>query len=301
MSEQVTVATVGAPASRVVIDAPAATEKPPVDATGAGTATPAVGNSPADDAGAPGQDSQDQNLGRAFARLAKKDQALRNRETQVASEAAQVKAVRDAITLARDKKDPTALLELGGITPTELTDILINLGKEPSEADRLAKLEAARAEDAKKAEDAHKADEQRKLDAAILSYKGQLTDAAKAGGDKYELTLAEGDDGVDLAFHIVDENYKVHGKVLPLEEALAMAESHYDAKAKRYLSTKKYGANKPAASGDGNSARADTAPDTLTNNHVSGAPPAIRRTALSREESLSEAARLMESRGWGKR
>lgn len=302
-SEQINVATVGAPAAKVVIDAPAPqADKAPVDATGA-VAQPKPGDPPAAKPGEvpPGQDNQDPNLSRAFAALARKDQALRNREQQVTGRAAQLQAIENAIVHAREKRDPTPLLELANIAPGELTDILIKLGQEPSEADRLARLEAARTEDEKKAKDAEAKDADAKLQATIASYKGRLAEVAKAGGEKFEATLAEGDDGVDLAFHIVDEHWKANGKVLPLEEALAMAESHFDAKAKKLLSTKKYGAFNPAASGDGTGARADHAPDTLTNNHVSGAPPSERKPPLTRDQSLAEAARLMESRGWGKR
>lgn len=300
MSEEINVSTVGPAPSKIVIDAPAAAAAKPDPVDGAGTATKP--DAPKPDGEVPaGQDAKDPNLGRAFAALAKKDAALRNREQQVSAEGAQVKAVREAIIHARDKKDPTPLLELAGISPGELTDLLIKLGQEPAEGDRIAALEAKLANDEKAKRDADAKAEEAKLQATVAAYKGRLADVAKAAGDKFEATLAEGDDGIDLAFHVVDEHWKAHGKVLPLEEALALAESHYDAKAKKLLSTKKYGSSSPAASSEGTSARADHAPDTLTNNHVSGAPPSEKRPALTRDQSLAEAARLMESRGWGKR
>jgi hypothetical protein len=301
VSEQITVATVGAAPSKVVVDK---ASPEPVDATGAGSsaksADPPV--APKTDGEVPaGQDSKDPNLGRAFAALARKDQALRNREQQVQQQATQVKAVSDAIQHARDKRDPTALLELAGITPGELTDLLLAVGKEPTEADRLAKLEAARVADEKAAADARTKADAAALERTVVAFKAKMTEVAKAAGDKFELTISKGDDGIDLAYEIVRQTYETDGKVLPLEEALAKAEGHYDSEAKQYLSTKKYGASTPAASSDGTGARASNAPDTLTNNHVSGGPPAVKRPALTREESISEAARLMESRGWGKR
>lgn len=302
MSEQINVATVGAPASKIVLDAPKPDVAPAVDATGAGPAVVPAGDAPKPDGEVPaGQDAKDPNLGRAFAALARKDQALRNREDQVKKEAETVKSVREALETARSKKDPTALLELAGITPGELTDLLIALGKEPSESERLAALEAARTNDAKERETAALQAESELLEQTKAGYKAKTAEIAKAAGDKFELTLAKGDEGIDLAFEIVDAHYGKTGKVLPIEEALAMAEGHYDADAKKYLNTKKYGANRPAASSESNGARADSAPDTLTNNHVSGGPPAIKRGNLTRDESLAEAARLMESRGWGKR
>jgi hypothetical protein len=302
VSEQINVATVGAPASKVVLDAPKPDVAPAVDATGAAAAVVPVVEPPKVDGEIPaGQDSKDTNLGRAFAALARKDQAIRNREDQVKKEAESVKSVREALETARSKKDPTALLELAGITPGELTDLLIALGKEPTEADRLAALEAARTNDAKERETATEREETERLEQTKVAFKAKMANDAKAAGDKFELTLAKSDEGIDLAFEIVDAHYGKTGKVLPIEEALAMAESHYDAEAKKFLSTKKYGQNRPAASSESNGARADNAPDTLTNNHVSGGPPAIKRVNLTREESLSEAARLMESRGWGKR
>lgn len=302
MSEQINVATVGAPATKIVVDAPPKPSAEPVDATGAPKSDAAGGSATAAPAAVvpPGQDAKDPNLGRAFAALAKKDEAIRNREKQVAEEGKQVKAVRDALETARSKKDPTALLELAGITPGELTDLLIALGKEPSEADRLAALEAARKADETKAATAAEQAEEAALQAQVRAYQANLATVAKGAPDKFELTLAKGADGIDLAWSIVDEEYRTKGRVMPYEEALSLAEGHYDSEAKQYLSTKKYGAGKPQSSSESTGARADTAPDVLTNNHVSGGPPAIKRTNLTRNESLAEAARLMESRGWGK-
>lgn len=292
MSEPISVATVGPAATKVVVDAPAPTPVPaPVD-------TPAP---KPDDAVPPGQDAKDPNLGRAFAALARKDEALRNRESQVKKESERVKALDAALETARSKKDPVALLQLAGIEPSELTDILIALGREPSEADRIAALEAARKGDADKAEKDSIAAEAAQLEAAKTNFRGVLASSAKSAGDKFELTLAHGDDGIDLAFECVDAHWNTTGKVLPIEEALALAESHYDAEAKKLLSTKKYGQNRPATSSESTGARADNAPDTLTNNHVSGGPPADKRVPLTRDQSIAAAAALMESRGWGKR
>jgi hypothetical protein len=303
--EAITVVTAGAPAAKVVLDAPKPDVAPAVDATGANSALKPPEPAKIDGGDVPpGQDAKDPNLGRAFAALARKDQALRNREDQVKKESAEVKDVRDAITTLRTSKDPAALvrlLELGNVEPGELTDLLISLGKTPSEADRLAALEAARVNDAKVAEEAAIKAETETLARTVVAFKAKIGADAKALGDKFELTLAHGDEGIDLAYECVNAHYENTGKVMPIEEALAKAESHYDAEAKKFLGTKKYGQNRPATSSESTGARADSAPDTLTNNHVSGGPPAVKRVNLTRDESLAEAARLMESRGWGKR
>lgn len=300
MDSPISIATVGVTPSKVVIDAPARSTEP-VDATGATPAPvvpakvePAVVEVPA------GKDAQDPNLGRAFAALARKDQALRNREDQVKAEGVAVKAIRDALETARTKKDPTALLELADISPSELTDLLIRLGQTPSEADRLAALEQARKDDASAAQSASDKAEKAKLDEQVEAYRSRLADAAKAAGDKFELTLAQGAEGMDLAWQLVDQEYAATKRVMPYEEALSLAEAHYDEEAKKLLTTKKYGRATPTASSESTGARADSAPDVLTNNHVSGGPPAVKRTNLTRAESLAEAARLMESRGWNK-
>jgi hypothetical protein len=303
VSEQITVATVGAPASKITLDAPKPDVAPAVDATGAGAALKPTDAKPDDAAVPPGQDAKDPNLGRAFAALARKDQALRNREEQVKKEAEQVKGVRDVYEAARSKKPEAiaALLESLEVSPSELTDLLLALGREPSESDRLAALEAARVADQKASEEAGVKAEAEALAQTVANFKVVLGREAARAADKFELTIAHGDEGIDLAYECVNEHYTKTGKVLPMEEALALAEGHYDAEAKKVLSTKKYGSNRPAASSESNGARADSAPDTLTNNHVSGGPPAIKRVNLTREESIAEAARLMEARGWGKR
>jgi hypothetical protein len=301
VSEPITVATVGVQPSKLVLDAPKPDVAPPVDATGAGGTKV---DPPKPDGEVPaGQDAKDPNLGRAFAALARKDQALRNREDQVKKEAAELKAIRDIQAAARSKSPEAvaALLESLEIAPGELTDILLALGKTPSEADRLAALEAARVSDKEAADKAAERSELEKLEATKVAFKGKLGEIAKAAGDKFELTLAHEAEGIDLAFEIVDAHYGKTGKVLPIEEALALAEGHYDAEAKKLLGTKKYGQNKPATSSESTGARANSAAETLTNNHVSGGPPAQPRVNLTREESIAAAAALMESRGWGKR
>lgn len=322
MSEQITVATT-THQPKVVIDPPVKADAPQGSPGEGGPHTPvAAGSTPApatspegEPKPADGADVEDKNLGRAFARLAKKDKALQVREAQIKTEGEQLRAVRDALATAKSKKDLIPLLELAGVDPAELTDILVSYGKEPSEAERIDALERQREADDKKRRDDESAATERAeaahLQATVAAFKGKLTDAAKAGGDKYELTLLKGDDGIDLAFEVVNAHYEKTvvkdaqgrvirpGQVLPFDEALALAEGHYETEAKRFAGSKKFGAKPQPSSEQGGASSTQHAPaETLTNNHASGAPPTEPRRNLTRAQSIAASVEFLKSKGW---
>lgn len=139
------------------------------------------------------------------------------------------------------------------------------------------------------AEDAQK--QQQAEQQAIGEFKSQIKKEVEADKDSYELLLAEGDEGIDLVYNVIDAHYQETGKVLAKKDAAKFVEAELLeelskstklSKVKKLLEAE---VQKTQASGK------KPASPTLTNSMAQAQSSGKR--FLSDEESRKEAAKLI--------
>lgn len=196
-----------------------------------GAAPPAEGGPPT----APAQAAPpvvDEAKAKEFARLARAEKIIREREAKAAKLQAEIDARAKSFAEREElaKRDPFAFLAASGLTYEQLTELAIKQKPQATsaEAKRIAELEQWKADQEAKAradqEAAQKAAEAR-IVAAEERYREGLRDLAKS--DAYRAVHVVGDDAIDVAWHVVVEHFNATGEALSREAALQKVEDHY--------------------------------------------------------------------------
>jgi hypothetical protein len=231
-----------------------------------------------------------------LAAIARQEKELRAKEAALNERIAKIdkleKLMQDAPT------NPLAYLEAAGLDFGKVQDFVVN-GKAPTSETKLelqvksmqAELEKFRAANEAKEKQLQQLAAQR----AVAEYREKLGASAKAAADKFDLVLAEGDEGIDLAVEITERYYQETGQILPMNEALTAAEEHFEKRAERVLLTSKKVkaklspvAPKPAAPQAASESGPTRAAPTLTNAQAaSGVPP---RAKIQTDDEVRRAA-----------
>lgn len=191
---------------------------------------------------APGADAvpDEPKFARQFAALAKREADAARREKEFADREKKAAALEEK--LSKFKQSPHLLLQETGLTMQQLLDAVLNEGKPPTveEELRAVKETLAKQEEERRAEAARlSAAESRNI---VESFNARVTDAVKAGGDKFELVNARGD--YALVHAVIEQHFedtKASGKpvLLTAEQAAEMVENHLTREAERFLVAKK--------------------------------------------------------------
>lgn len=270
------------PIEETVITAttPAATASPPVEPVDTPPApTPVNPNDPATPLADTAPETPDAKAGegkpeeqppatapdpKAAARFA----ALARREKEITAKAAEWKpkfeaAERFEAARAKVKEDPYAALDALGLNLQDLVDAAIHHNKPETVEDRVARLEAERAEAAK----ARESSSAQAVEETISRYKQTVSAFVDADPEAYELIVARRAHG--LVFDVIEEHYKATGQVLPNAQAADMVENHLLEEARSMLKLKKLSNGAPVA-----------APAVASTNGVKASPPSLSAQAV---------------------
>lgn len=219
-------------------NAPTSTESTNASAA-ATTQAPAPGDKPAAqpavDGAAAGAEKPAAPLARqsdALARFAKKDREIYQREQRLKAGEADLASWTEAKELAA--KDPLKFIEKFGVTYDGLTKNILGTIKRPEQEmrARLDKLEKERAEEQQQAQQAQ-------YDRTLSTFKSGIATSLAKQPDVYELTLLEGDDGVDLVEEVIKQHWQATEEILDVDDAARMVESHLEEALEKRLGSKK--------------------------------------------------------------
>lgn len=208
------------------------------------------------------------------------------------------------------RKDPSAVLERTGLTYQQLTSYYLD-GKLAApdaakpDASPLA-AEIAELKAWKQAQEAKESQASRAQQAA--TFRANVSTAAKAGGEKFELVAAGGERAAQRVVDVLEEHYRITGEIPggSMEEALRLGMAHVEAaleaeslpllqtaKLKRKLATEgtPLAAPRPNAE-SGQPSPSASAPRTLTNSLAGAAAP--RTTRKTSAELRADALRVLE-------
>ena len=208
---------------------------------------------------------------REFAALARRDKEVRAREQAIKareSEIAQVTELR-----AKIKANPASVLETYGIGIEDIINGVLGEEAPAQTAEQQVaalreQLAAEKAEQQKAASDA----ETKRIEQGLNSLKSRLSEAAAAAPDTFELTLAEGQAGVDLALEVMQQIFDRDGVALTMEQALSHVEKHLEEQAAKVFSFKRF-QSRVAPQQSTPAGNSTSAPKTLTNSLGSQVAP----------------------------
>lgn len=310
MTDQAT-ATTPVPASATA--APATTEAPSVASSEAPASAPQATPS-TQEAKAPEETSppphEDPKLAARFAALARKEKAIRERESKLASDAKAYKEWQETQALA--KSNPIEFLQRSGLSYDEITNYLMNEGLPPSIDKKVESIE----EKIRKYEEAQVAARQeaqrQQIDAQLNAFKKTIHEHIDTHADRYELIKAEGVQ--DEVYQLIEQHFAHTKEVMPIEKAAQAVEDFLFEEAKKLAKVNKLKSliapetsvkdTKEKPVGDnvaGATGTKDTTPDrttvpvmTLTNSATSAAVPrTVQSQRLSREEALKQATEML--------
>lgn len=264
------------------------------------------------------QTEEDKRFAAKFAALTRKEKAIRESEKKLNARMKELEAKLAAQTPPpapteveeplerRLRKDPFKTLESLGVDYATLTQIALNNGKLTPELQmQLMKEEieskySSQLEEVNKKLTAREEREAQEKEAAIINnFKGAIASEVKAQAETYELVAAEGEDGIEVVFDIIDGYYKETGEVLDIKDALEAAEEELLEQAKKRIGLAKIkklmGAPETKTQETKPQAPAQAAPKktgaTLSNTASQVQPTSGRY--LSDDESKAEAAKLI--------
>lgn len=256
------------------------------------------------------QTEEDKRFAAKFAALTRKEKAVRESEKRLNARIRELEAkiaaqpkVEPVIEESLDrrlKKDPFRTLESQGINFETLTQMALNGGKIPPELqmqlmrEELETKYSSKIDEVnKKLADREQKEEQDRQAATLNRFKSKISDQISAANGDYELLAAEGQDGVDSVFEIIDAYYRETGEVLDIKEAVEAAEEELLEQAKKRIGLAKI----KKLMGATETKTQETKPQpkktgTTLSNEASQVQPTTGRF-LSDEESKREAAKLI--------
>lgn len=252
----------------------------------------------------PPGEAQDEKFAAKFAALSRKEKQLRQREAQITAQVQQMEQRLQAFEAERSqmdtykalpdrlKKDTLKVLEEQGIKFEDLAQLVLNDGKPTQEmvmSEYERKMTARLEEFEKKQAEKEAKEQQERTNAALESFKAQLTDFVNVNAD-YELIRAN--DYVGEVFDVIDLHHQQTGEILSNKEACDIVEEYLLEEAKKLVDREKVKklfapqAPTPAAP------KGKSSP-TLSNAQAAQASKPAAKT-LSDEESKAEAAKLIK-------
>lgn len=247
-----------------------------------------------------------------FAALTRKEKLVRQQEAQIKAREAAIAAKEaeleskskstqstEAGLLAEMKANPLKFMSKHGLTFEQLMQMQMN-DENPTPEMQLqaveAKLRAEMEEKYGKLTETLKEKEEReataKYEAAVSTYKQELTQFVSQNADTYELIVANG--ATELMFETAEAFYQETGKVPDNEELAKAVEAHLEEQANQIFKLKKFQKLQPTPQNQEAKPK-ETAP-TLSNTLASEVPKQGSKL-LSDEQSLAEAAKMLR---WNK-
>jgi hypothetical protein len=169
-----------------------------------------------------------------MARIARRERALREKESSYQSQAQKLKEYEETERLRED--DPLAYLEKKGLTYDQISRRILDNPIDPTQKELAEIKKKMQAFEQEKVESL-KRNEEQKLQESFQSAKRELDNLITSNADKYELiTLNESQ---DLVFQVIHEAHKAHDKWLTFEEAADKVEQHLESKLEKILEAKK--------------------------------------------------------------
>lgn len=237
-----------------------------------------------------------------FNALSKKEKMMLDQRRHLEEQRKEIAAFHELKKLAQE--NPTELFSKLGISYDDVTNYYLNDGKATPEQKlkayeaRLAALETERLTEKQQAERA-------KEEAVISNFKSNIKSAVSSG-DKYELTNAQGEEGIDLVFEVVDQLHQETGKI-ELERALELVEAHleknYETVIKSAQKLKKFFPSEEAKADIVTGAKSESASkplvNTLTHQATTTSAAPTQKRMLTDEESKAQMAELLRQ-AWSK-
>jgi hypothetical protein len=199
------------------------------------------------------QTEEDKRFAAKFAALTRKEKAIRESEKRLNSRmkeleaklAAQVpeapKPVEEPLE-RRLRKNPFETLKGQGLDYETLTKIALNDGKLTPELQMQIMREEIESKYSSQLEEVNKKlaareqrEEQEKQAATINGFKAQIANQVKAEAGEYELVAAEGEDGIEAIYAVIDGHYQETGEVLDIKEAVEAVEEELLEQAKKRI------------------------------------------------------------------
>lgn len=256
------------------------------------------------------QTEEDKRFAAKFAALTRKEKAIREGEKRLnarmqeleAKLAAQPKVVEPVVEPLdrRLRRDPLAALKEQGLDAETLAQIMLNDGKLTPELqmklmrEELENKYSSQIDEVNKKLAAREAKEEQERQAATINnFKAQIAETVKSAAEDYELVAAEGEEGIEAVFEIIDAYYQETGEVLDIKEAVVAAEEELLEQAKKRIHLAKV----KKLMGASETKTQETKPQvkktgvTLSNEASQVQPNSGR--FLSDEESKAEAAKLI--------
>ena len=264
------------------------------------------------------EESSDSNWDKKFAALSRKEKDVRARETQVEEKLAEINAkladleaksqpikiepeVEPEIPLEyRLKKDPIKTLEELGMPYETLTQMVLNDGKLPVDAQmRLMKEELERdyktkfeelnnklAEKEQQELEREKQNEETKYNEVITNFKSEINELVD-GSEEYELIKLN--EAYDLVYDVIEQYYEKNGEILDKKEAADQVESYLLDELTKIQEKSQKLKNRVSVA-ETPTAQTQRQSPTLSNSlAATGATPKPNRM-LSREESIAQLA-----------
>jgi hypothetical protein len=233
-------------------------------------------------------------LSSRFALLTRREKELREREQSVKGHEQKAKELQEIID--GSKKSPIEALKAAGYTYEQATNFILNDGKPTdemalnAEKDRIGKLESRLSE-------RDKADANIRYHAEVETYKGSISNHLDSGADKYQM-INSLNNKRDVVYDVMESHHRETGVGLSLDEACAYIEDGFKDQFSSFIGTPKGRALAESFLGVKPEATKPEEPqvidsNTLTNK-ASTQVPTPRERQLTNEESIVEAAKLLQ-------
>lgn len=245
----------------------------------------------------------EQKFAARFAALSRKEKQLRAREAQLTAKMQEIEARSKSWDTEKTelekfkalperlKKETLKVLEEQGIKFEDLAQMILNDGKPTQEmilSEQEKKLNAKFEELERKIAEKEKKEQEDRVNAAVESFKAQLTDFVNTTAD-YELIRAN--DYVGEVFDVIEMHHEKTGEILSNKEACDIVEEYLLEEAKKLVDREKVKkllqpqTPKPAE-------KTGKSSPTLSNAQAAQAQKQAAKP-LSDEESKAEAAKLI--------
>lgn len=238
-----------------------------------------------------------------FGALARREKELRQRQQEIESKLKAAEERERALLekeqrLASAKKNPIQVLKEFGFSYQDATEAVLGNYKEPEEDPVDAKIRPYAEKFGSyetKAEQLERELQELKAQIATKQQQESMAQVSKEitstlSDEKFELTRAMGQDGVDFVRDIMVEYYKANERLLDYSEACQIAEDYYEKEyLGRLLETKKLKSRLPSSAAPAASQakpKESQAKPTLTNDLVSGSGASVDIDKLSRDEAI---------------
>lgn len=194
----------------------------------------------------------------------------------------------------RLRTEPLKVMEENNLTYQQLTEMVLNDGGKTTDM-RLEDIETKYNTRIEQLEnqltERSKQDEEAKFDTVIEDFILDITDFVDENAQEYELIQAN--NGINLIYEVIEQHHQDTGNILSMKEATDHVEQYYVSEVEKHKELPKVRKLLGLESSEEEPSKEESQPSpTLTNTQASTVPNRTERL-LSREDSLSEAAKLI--------